>query len=78
MQKQNIVILGATGSIGQSTLSVIEHNPDKYRAFALVGGKNAEAMLEKCIKFRPHFVNFSGSMKTSSAHIRKDAVRHCV
>lgn len=55
MQKQNIVILGATGSIGQSTLSVIEHNPDKYRAFALVGGKNAEAMLEKCIKFRPHF-----------------------
>lgn len=55
MQKQNIVILGATGSIGQSTLSVIEHNPDKYRAFALVGGKNAETMLEKCIKFRPHF-----------------------
>lgn len=55
MQKQNIVILGATGSIGQSTLSVIEHNSDKYRAFALVGGKNAEVMLEKCIKFRPRF-----------------------
>lgn len=55
MQKQNIVILGATGSIGQSTLSVIEHNPDKYQAFALVGGKNIDAMFEKCVKFQPHF-----------------------
>ncbi|NBH76320.1 1-deoxy-D-xylulose-5-phosphate reductoisomerase [Rodentibacter pneumotropicus] len=55
MQKQNIVILGATGSIGQSTLSVIEHNPEKYHAFGLVGGKNVESMFEKCVKFRPHF-----------------------
>ncbi|QPB43449.1 1-deoxy-D-xylulose-5-phosphate reductoisomerase [Rodentibacter haemolyticus] len=55
MQKQNIVILGATGSIGQNTLSVIEHNPEKYHAFALVGGKNVEAMFEKCVKFQPHF-----------------------
>ncbi|HHF6609861.1 TPA: 1-deoxy-D-xylulose-5-phosphate reductoisomerase [Haemophilus influenzae] len=55
MQKQNIVILGSTGSIGKSTLSVIENNPEKYHAFALVGGKNVEAMFEQCIKFRPHF-----------------------
>ena len=44
MQKQNIVILGSTGSIGKSTLSVIENNPQKYHVFALVGGKNVEAM----------------------------------
>ena len=55
MQKQNIVILGSTGSIGKSTLSVIENNPQTYHAFALVGGKNVEAMFEQCIKFRPHF-----------------------
>ena len=55
MQKQNIVILGSTGSIGKSTLSVIENNPHKYHPFALVGGKNVEAMFEQCIKFRPHF-----------------------
>ncbi|OOF51274.1 1-deoxy-D-xylulose-5-phosphate reductoisomerase [Rodentibacter genomosp. 1] len=55
MKKQNIVILGATGSIGQSTLSVIENNPERYCAFALVGGKNVEAMFEKCVKFQPHF-----------------------
>ena len=55
MQKQNIVILGSTGSIGKSTLSVIENNPQGYNVFALVGGKNVEAMFEQCIKFRPHF-----------------------
>lgn len=55
MQKQNIVILGSTGSIGKSTLSVIENNPQKYHAFALVGGKNVETMFEQCIKYRPHF-----------------------
>ena len=55
MQKQNLVILGSTGSIGHSTLSVIEHNPNKYHAFALVGGKNVETMFEQCVKFQPHF-----------------------
>ena len=53
---QNLVILGSTGSIGTSTLSVIEHNPEKFRAFALVGGRNVELMTEQCIKFQPQFV----------------------
>ncbi|OOF67844.1 1-deoxy-D-xylulose-5-phosphate reductoisomerase [Rodentibacter caecimuris] len=56
MQKQNIVILGSTGSIGTNTLSVIEHNPEKYRAFALIGGSNVDLMFSQCVKFRPHFV----------------------
>ncbi|MFD1806762.1 1-deoxy-D-xylulose-5-phosphate reductoisomerase [Pasteurella oralis] len=53
--KQNIVVLGSTGSIGTSTLSVIEHNPEKYHAFALAGGRNVELMFQQCLKFRPHF-----------------------
>ena len=53
---QNLVILGSTGSIGISTLSVIEHNPEKFRAFALVGGRNVELMTKQCIKFQPQFV----------------------
>ncbi|MFD0965685.1 1-deoxy-D-xylulose-5-phosphate reductoisomerase [Seminibacterium arietis] len=55
MKKQQIVILGSTGSIGKSTLSVIEHNPEKYQVFALVGGRNVDLMTEQCIKFQPHF-----------------------
>ena len=69
MQKQNIVILGSTGSIGKSTLSVIENNPQKYHVFALVGGKNTETMFEQCVKFRPHFVAMDD---TKAAHILRE------
>lgn len=54
--QQNMVILGSTGSIGQSTLAVIAQNPEQYRAFALVGGRNVEKMTEQCLKFKPNFV----------------------
>lgn len=50
---QNMVILGATGSIGASTLSVIKHNADQYRVFALVANTNVDKMLEICIEHRP-------------------------
>ncbi|PJG84958.1 1-deoxy-D-xylulose-5-phosphate reductoisomerase [Conservatibacter flavescens] len=55
MNIQKLTILGSTGSIGTSTLSVIEQNPDKYQAFALVGGRNVELMFQQCIKFQPRF-----------------------
>ncbi len=41
---KKIVILGSTGSIGKSTLAVIEQNKADYEIFALVGGKNVEEM----------------------------------
>ena len=36
---KQITILGSTGSIGTSTLSVIENNPDEYQVLALAAGK---------------------------------------
>ena len=52
---KKLVILGSTGSIGTSTLSVVEHNPEHYQVFALVGGKNVELMAAQCAQFRPKF-----------------------
>lgn len=52
---KKLTILGSTGSIGVSTLSVVEHNPEQYQVFALVGGKNVAKMVEQCEKFRPQF-----------------------
>ncbi|MDH2998067.1 1-deoxy-D-xylulose-5-phosphate reductoisomerase [Pasteurellaceae bacterium LFhippo2] len=52
---KKLVILGSTGSIGKSTLSVVEHNPQQYQVFALVGGKNVELMVEQCVQFQPRF-----------------------
>lgn len=53
---KKVVILGSTGSIGTSTLSVIEHNPEQYQVFALVGGKNVVLMTEQCQRYQPEFV----------------------
>lgn len=75
MQKQNIVILGSTGSIGKSTLSVIEHNPEQYHAFALIGGKNVEVMFEQCVKFQPHFAALD-DVQAANALREKLAAHH--
>lgn len=53
---KKLVILGSTGSIGKSTLSVVKHNPEKYAVFALVGGKNVALMTEQAVQFCPEFV----------------------
>ncbi|MCT8546076.1 1-deoxy-D-xylulose-5-phosphate reductoisomerase [Glaesserella parasuis] len=53
---QKLVILGSTGSIGKSTLSVVDNNPEQYQVFALVGGKNVELITEQCQQYQPRFV----------------------
>ncbi|WP_028772251.1 1-deoxy-D-xylulose-5-phosphate reductoisomerase [Shewanella waksmanii] len=50
---QNLVVLGATGSIGTSTLSVVAANPAAYKAYALVAHSNVDKMLELCLQFNP-------------------------
>lgn len=52
---KKIVILGSTGSIGCSTLSVIRQNSEKYSVFALVSAQNVEKMLIQCIEFQPDY-----------------------
>ncbi|MGI2259590.1 1-deoxy-D-xylulose-5-phosphate reductoisomerase [Shewanella sp. GXUN23E] len=54
---QNMVILGATGSIGASTLGVISQNPQAYRAYALVAHSNVDKMLPLCHEHKPAIVH---------------------
>lgn len=53
---KKITILGSTGSIGVSTLSVVSQHPADYQVFALVGGRNVELMAQQCIQFSPAVV----------------------
>ncbi|MDR0996532.1 MAG: 1-deoxy-D-xylulose-5-phosphate reductoisomerase, partial [Zoogloeaceae bacterium] len=55
MKPQNLVLLGATGSIGQSTLSVIRLHPERYRALALCAHRNVELLLAQCREFKPRY-----------------------
>lgn len=74
MKKQNIVILGSTGSIGTSTLSVIANNPDKYQIFSLIGGRNVALMVEQCLQFRPHFAALDDEKAAKQLAIQLNAM----
>ena len=50
---QALTILGATGSIGVSTLDVVARHPERYRVYALTGHTRVEELAAQCIKFRP-------------------------
>lgn len=52
---QNICLLGATGSIGASTLELIRLHADKYRLFAVSGFANWQKLFEICQEFTPQF-----------------------
>ncbi len=53
-----VCILGSTGSVGVSTLAVIDENPD-YKVFALTAHRNAKLLFEQCEKYRPKFAVLS-------------------
>ncbi len=54
---KNISILGSTGSIGQSTLSVVEKFPDRFKVVALAAGNNVELLEKQVRQFRPSMVS---------------------
>ena len=50
---QSITILGATGSVGVSTLDVLARHPDKYRVYALTAHSRVEELAAQCRAFLP-------------------------
>lgn len=48
-----ISILGATGSIGKSTLDVIARHPDKYSVYALTAHSRVNELFDLCVRFNP-------------------------
>ena len=53
--KQNITILGSTGSIGTNTLDVLSRHPDRFQVFALTAAKQVDLILAQCAQFKPKF-----------------------
>lgn len=56
----NLAVLGATGSIGASTLDVVASHPDRYRLFALTAHASADRLFELCSTHRPKYAVLSG------------------
>ena len=53
---QSVCILGVTGSIGQSTLKILNQHPDKYSVFAISAHSRISELLEICKQFQPKVV----------------------
>lgn len=54
---KRIAILGSTGSIGRSTLSVVQAHPDRFSVTSLAAGSNLEAALEQARRWHPRLVS---------------------
>ena len=56
MAVKNVVVLGATGSIGDSTLDVIRRHPDKFNVSALSARQNVAKPYSLCVEFKPNVI----------------------
>ncbi|MDX1677519.1 1-deoxy-D-xylulose-5-phosphate reductoisomerase [Arsukibacterium sp.] len=52
---RQVVILGATGSIGCSTLSVLARHPEQFKVLALTAATQTSKILAQCLEFQPRF-----------------------
>jgi 1-deoxy-D-xylulose-5-phosphate reductoisomerase len=58
---RGLAVLGATGSIGASTLDVIARHPERYRVWSLTAHTSARELLALCRRFRPTLAVLSGA-----------------
>ena len=55
VKKQNVTVLGSTGSVGVNTLEVIAAHPDRFDVFALSAATQTDLMLAQCARFKPRY-----------------------
>src|SRR5260370_24254224 len=56
---KHIAILGSTGSIGRSTLSVVESYPDRFQVATLAAGNNSELAFEQAVRWKPRVISLA-------------------
>ena len=56
---KHIAILGSTGSIGQSTLSVVESHSERFQVISLAAGRNLETAWEQAQRWKPRLISLA-------------------
>ncbi len=69
---RTLTLLGATGSIGESTLDVVARHPDRFRVAALAANKDWERMAALCRRHRP---GYAAMQDTAAARALEQALR---
>lgn len=71
--KQQLSILGSTGSIGVQTLDIVAENPDLFEVHSLVAGSNWELLAEQAIRFDVDSVVIADESKYEVLRVALDA-----
>ncbi|MGI9295529.1 MAG: 1-deoxy-D-xylulose-5-phosphate reductoisomerase [Pseudomonadales bacterium] len=72
--RQNIAILGSTGSIGVSTLDVVRRHAQRWQVFALAANSSVATLLRQCVEFKPHYAVLRDS--AAAADLREQIREH--
>jgi 1-deoxy-D-xylulose-5-phosphate reductoisomerase len=56
---KRLAILGSTGSIGQSTLSIVEQFPERYSVATLAAGRNIDVAFAQAVRWRPRIISLA-------------------
>ena len=75
--QKNIAIMGATGSIGESTLSVVSQHPDLYNVVGVTGFSRLDKLLSICQQFKPTYVCVAKEKETAFAQMLSEAHLSC-
>jgi 1-deoxy-D-xylulose-5-phosphate reductoisomerase len=70
---KHICILGSTGSIGTSTLSIIERYPERFHVAALAAGRNVDTAFAQCRRWRPQVVSLATEELAAELESRLEA-----
>jgi 1-deoxy-D-xylulose-5-phosphate reductoisomerase len=73
---RRIAILGSTGSIGRSTLSVVETYPERFQVVCLAAGHNVETAFEQARRWKPRLISLSTAVDAEilRSHLRTAGV----
>ena len=69
---KRVVLLGSTGSIGTSTLKVVEDQPDRLQLVGLAAGGNAGLLVEQCRRHRPRLASIHDTAKAGEVRSALD------
>jgi len=58
---RRIAILGSTGSIGRSTLSVVESHPQRFQVITMAAGRNLDAAFEQAVGWKPRLISMAAN-----------------
>src|SRR5215468_881287 len=71
---KRVAILGSTGSIGRSTLSVVESFPDRFQVVTLAAGRNLELAFEQARRWRPRVISVAAESHADNLKARLKSI----